>query len=89
VSGRLWLAFCHFPFAFSPGGERANLISSKRARLRTASGVRLSRVAIAAVLSPAAAIDRSSPSFLGVHGGPGALISPSPSARALAVFLSA
>jgi hypothetical protein len=39
----------------------------------------LSRVAIAAVLSPAAPIDRSSPSFSGVHGDP--LIS-SPSARA-------
>src|SRR6267154_170606 len=70
----------HFTFALSPGGERANLILSKRARLRSASGVRLSRVAIAAVLSPAAPIDRSSPSFSGVHGGPGALIS-LPSAR--------
>src|SRR5712671_4547937 len=28
----------HFPFAFSPGGERAKLILSKRARWRTASG---------------------------------------------------
>jgi hypothetical protein len=71
----------YFLFAFRPGGERANLILSERARLRTASGVRLSRVAIAAVLSPAAAIDRSSPSFSGVHGDPGAVIS-SPSARA-------
>src|SRR5229473_1721022 len=76
---------CHFTFAFSPGGERANLILSKRARLRTASGVRLSRVAIAAVLSPAAPIDRSSPSFSGVHGGPGAVISsPSTPARPFA-----
>jgi hypothetical protein len=40
------------------------------------------------VLSPAAPIDRNSPSFSGVHGNFGALIS-SPSARALAVFLSA
>jgi hypothetical protein len=39
----------------------------------------LSRVAIAAVLSPAAPIDRSSPSLSGVHGNSGALIS-SPSA---------
>jgi hypothetical protein len=57
-------------FPFRPGGDRANLILSKRGRLRTASGVRLSRVAIAAVLSPAAPIDRSSPSFSGVHGDP-------------------
>jgi hypothetical protein len=76
---------CNY-FAFRPGGERANLILSKRARLRTASGVRLSRVAIAAVLSPAAAIDRSSPSFSGVHGDSGALIS-SLSVRAL-LFLA-
>jgi hypothetical protein len=53
----------YFPFAFRPDGDRANLILSKRARLRTAWGVRLSSVAIAAVLSPAAPIDRSSPSF--------------------------
>ena len=65
----------YFPFAFSPGGERANLILSKRARRRTASGVHLSRVAIAAVLSPAAPIDRSSPSSSGVHVCLGALIS--------------
>src|SRR5713101_5980186 len=76
------MSFAHLPFAFSPGCERANLILSKRARLRTASGVRLSRVAIAVVLSPAAPIDRSSPSSSDVHAGPGALIS-SPSARVL------
>jgi hypothetical protein len=49
--------------------------------LRTAWGERLSRVEIAATLSPAAANDRSSPSSSGVHGGVGALIS-SPSALA-------
>src|SRR5476651_1416579 len=42
----------------------------------------MTRVAIAVVLSPAAPIDRSSPSFSGVHRNSGALIS-SPSARAL------
>jgi hypothetical protein len=47
--------------------------------LRTEWGERLSSVAIAATLSPAAPIDRSSPSSSGVHGDP--LIS-SPSALA-------
>jgi hypothetical protein len=44
--------------------------------------VHLSRAAIAAVLSPAAPIDRSSPSSSGAHVCLGAIIS-SPSARAL------
>jgi hypothetical protein len=66
---------------FRPGCERANLILSTLARLRTAWGERLSRVEIAAALSPAADIDRRSPSSSGVHGGAGAVIS-SPSALA-------
>src|SRR5712664_4200983 len=65
----------HFHFGFGPGGERANLISSRWARRCTPSAWRLSSVAIAVALSPAAPIDRSSPSSSGVHGGPGALIS--------------
>src|SRR5712675_2794455 len=64
----------YFHFGFRPGCERANLILSTLARLRTAWWERLSRVAIAAALSPAAANDRSSPSSSGVHGGPGAVI---------------
>jgi hypothetical protein len=72
VASTGWPCNYYFPFALSPGGERAKLILSTLARLRTASGVRLRRVAIAAVLSPAAPIDRSSPSFSGVHGDPGA-----------------
>src|SRR5207247_6894701 len=62
---------------FGPGRERTVLILSKRARLRTDDAVRLSSIPIAAVLSPAAAIDRSKRSSSGVHE---ALISPSPSA---------
>src|SRR5712671_1481301 len=65
----------HFHFGFGPGGERANLISSRWARRCTPSAWRLSSVAIAVALSPAAPIDRSSPSSSGVHGGPGAVIS--------------
>jgi hypothetical protein len=48
---------------------------STLARLRTAWGERLSRVEIAATLSPAAAIDRSGSSSSADHAGPGALIS--------------
>src|SRR5450755_851231 len=65
----------YFHFGFGPGSERANLISSRSARLRTAWWERLSRVAIATALSPAAANDRSSSSSLADHAGPGALIS--------------
>jgi hypothetical protein len=42
---------------------------------RSPAALRLSSVAIAVALSPAAPIDRSSPSSSGVHGGPGAVIS--------------
>src|SRR5882724_10333382 len=55
-----------------------------RARLRTEPALRLSGFVIAATLSPAAPIDRSSLSSSGVHRGPmlyeGALISSPPSA---------
>jgi hypothetical protein len=71
----------YFHIGFGPGGERANLISSMRARWCTPAAFRLSSVAIAVALSPAVPIDRSSASSSGVHGGRGALIS-SPSARA-------
>src|SRR5450432_4338924 len=69
----------YFHFGFGPGSEWANLISSRSARLRTAWWERLSRVAIATALSPAAANDRSSSSSSADHAGPGAVIS-SPSA---------
>ena len=57
-------------FAFGPGRERASLIWSVRARLRTADAVRLSSFPIASLLSPEAAIDRRNPSFSGVHDDP-------------------
>jgi hypothetical protein len=58
----------HFPFAFGPVRERANLILSVLARLRTDDALRLSNIPMAAVLSPAAALDRSWPSSSGAHG---------------------
>jgi hypothetical protein len=44
----------YFHFGIGPGSERANLISSRCARWCTPAGLRLSRVAIAVALSPAA-----------------------------------
>ena len=64
-----------FPLQLRPWRRTGQLDLEQVSSLVHPAALRSSSVAIAVALSPAAPIDRSSPSSSGVHGGPGALIS--------------
>ena len=82
MSGRLWLAFCHFPFAFC----LATTIFNRAARLRTADSLLFICAAISAALVPDEARTRMRSSSYGVQTRPADFISPSPSAPVFRSF---